>query len=392
LTQVVSPTATVDFSYTGDGVRVGKTVDGNVTAYVQDLGAPLPVVLVETANGQDMRYLCGLDLLAQTRPDATRRWYHADALGSTRVLTEVGGTAVAGYDYDAFGAVRGQTDGGDNPFSFTGEQLDTELGLVYLRARYYDPEIGRFTSRDQFIALWTKTSALNPYSYAANGPTVGSDPGGLLTWPQSYGAYAEASGKLGPIGLSLALDIDVPAAEFRLSLNFVGGLRPDQVGKLITRGSGSNPDLKPTGKIVAGIYSGNAGETSLGFDAFYGQGLIAGGGVSRGKGTRLNLYAGAGVGNPFTVGGSQRLWHGTLQAENQTFQRAIGGAMPFVPLARWAIVRTAAPDIGWLDAWNLANPAFRLDNASGPQSPFVDGGSFGGGGGGSWGGPPGVDK
>ena len=69
LTQVVSGATTVGFAYNGDGVRLSKTVNGATTAYVQDVQAPLPVVLAETTGGQTSLYLYGNDLLAQSRPD-----------------------------------------------------------------------------------------------------------------------------------------------------------------------------------------------------------------------------------------------------------------------------------------------------------------------------------
>ena len=73
LTQVVNGTTTVQFAYNGDGVRLSKTVNGAATAYVQDVQAPLPVVLTETTGGQTSLYLYGNDLLAQVGPERRRR-------------------------------------------------------------------------------------------------------------------------------------------------------------------------------------------------------------------------------------------------------------------------------------------------------------------------------
>ncbi|GIW91484.1 MAG: hypothetical protein KatS3mg109_1916 [Pirellulaceae bacterium] len=189
LIQVISGTTTVNFAYTGDGVRVGKTVNGTTTTYVQDLAAPLPVVLAETTGGQDTLYIYGLDLIAQVRPDGSRRWYHADALGSVRALTDDAGQMAATYDYDAFGAVRHQTDGAINPFTFTGEQVDGEIGLVYLRTRYYDPTVGRFVSRDGFPGHDLLTQSRNRYAYVQNNPILHDDPDGQI-WNFVTGAAA----------------------------------------------------------------------------------------------------------------------------------------------------------------------------------------------------------
>ncbi len=56
----------------------------------------------------------------------------------------------------------------DNDFLFTGEQMDTETGLIYLRARYYDPSIGRFITNDLFPATGTMTQDINRMNKPVN--------------------------------------------------------------------------------------------------------------------------------------------------------------------------------------------------------------------------------
>jgi len=150
LTQVVSGTHTTAYVYNGDGVRVRQTVNGATTSYVQDVAAPLPVVLTEQTAGQTTRYLYGLDL--EAREQAAWCYYHSDGLGSVRHVTALEGWAVAhGYsrDYWAFGAVRA-TSGALDEYLFTGEQWDAAAGLYSrrVRARYYEPAVGRFLSED----------------------------------------------------------------------------------------------------------------------------------------------------------------------------------------------------------------------------------------------------
>jgi RHS repeat-associated protein len=65
------------------------------------------------------------------------------------------------------------------PFGFTGEQRDGETGLVYLRARMYDPQTGRFLQRDWLAKSAPGISGWNRYAYAANNPVNLTDPGGL---------------------------------------------------------------------------------------------------------------------------------------------------------------------------------------------------------------------
>ena len=187
LTQVVSGTTTVQFAYDGDGVRLGKTVNGVTTSYLQDTAAGLPVVLAETTGGQSSWYLYGNDLLAQEDPSSVASFYHNDGLGSTRALSNSSGQRTDAYSYDAFGAIRAKSGGSDQPFTYTGEQVDGELGLVFLRARYYDPVVGRFVSKDRYPALIQDTQTWNRYLYVQNNPVRLSDPSGNA-WYDSLNA------------------------------------------------------------------------------------------------------------------------------------------------------------------------------------------------------------
>ncbi|MDI6751730.1 MAG: RHS repeat-associated core domain-containing protein [bacterium] len=82
---------------------------------------------------------------------------------------------VASYRYDPFGNITNQTGTITNPFGFTGRELDRESGLYFNRARYYDPEIGRFISED----LVRDYEEGNLYSYCKNDPVNCHDPWGL---------------------------------------------------------------------------------------------------------------------------------------------------------------------------------------------------------------------
>jgi RHS repeat-associated protein len=77
------------------------------------------------------------------------------------------------YSYDAFGAVRAHT-GASTQWSFTGEQNELN-GLEYLRARYYDPAMGRFLTRDPIPSQ-------QPYAYAGSSPANFVDPTGLCVF------------------------------------------------------------------------------------------------------------------------------------------------------------------------------------------------------------------
>jgi RHS repeat-associated protein len=96
-----------------------------------------------------------------------------------RGVTSGAGSVTATADYDAFGQVRAAT-GAPAGFGFTGEQLDPETGLEYLRARYYDPSAGRFASADTVQPNAPGTQGYNRYAYVANNPSTWTDPSGHL--------------------------------------------------------------------------------------------------------------------------------------------------------------------------------------------------------------------
>jgi RHS repeat-associated protein len=118
-------------------------------------------------------------------------FFHADAVGSIRSLTDATGRPVRSWAYDSFGRMSGFDPAAQpaSPYAFAGREYDAESGLYYLRARYYDPATGRFTSADPLdvtallplgiTGLLRDPQRLNLYSYAVNNPLAFRDPTGL---------------------------------------------------------------------------------------------------------------------------------------------------------------------------------------------------------------------
>ena len=75
-------------------------------------------------------------------------FYHADGLGAVTSLSNAAGALAQTYTFDSFGKQTAATGSLTNPFQYTGRESDTETGLYYYRARYYDPATGRFLSED----------------------------------------------------------------------------------------------------------------------------------------------------------------------------------------------------------------------------------------------------
>ncbi len=115
---------------------------------------------------------------------------HADGLGSIALASDATQIVVERTTYTAFGVPARQGSAGVQPFAFTGREWDVELGLYYYRARYYDPKVGRFLSRDPLGA------GPNPYTYVAGDPVNRIDPYGLEPWDHwdFWQHYLEGSG------------------------------------------------------------------------------------------------------------------------------------------------------------------------------------------------------
>ena len=86
-------------------------------------------------------------------------------------LVTASNTLGRSYDYDAFGNEVSPSASDTNPFRYAGQYFDSETGTYYLRARYYDPGIGRFTQQDGWVfADPSDPLSLNLYTYCYNNP------------------------------------------------------------------------------------------------------------------------------------------------------------------------------------------------------------------------------
>jgi RHS repeat-associated protein len=172
----------VRFRYRADGMRVEKQVVGGLTTkYVYD---GQTVIGEMRSDGTKrwyvpgaMGYVCRIDEDANGQILA-RDYFVYDGLGSCRALVSSNGIVVAKYDYDVYGSVRGQEGQRANSFKYVaqiGHPTDEETGLIYMRARYYDPEVGRFVSEDQ------KRAGMNFYWYADADPINNVDKTGAFS-------------------------------------------------------------------------------------------------------------------------------------------------------------------------------------------------------------------
>jgi RHS repeat-associated protein len=135
----------------------------------------------------------------------TPSFYGYDGGGNVRTLTNSAGSVTDAYEYDAFGnkfTVSGNTPNNYLYHLYRGEQYDPDLGLYYLRARYYNPLTGRFMSRDpndpQLLnsnGVPTNPKYLHKFLYANGDPVDGLDPTGRITVTKPTGTFGEALGE-----------------------------------------------------------------------------------------------------------------------------------------------------------------------------------------------------
>jgi RHS repeat-associated protein len=169
------------YRYDGLGRRIEKSVNGVVTRYVYDGGDIIAVlnganqVLATFAHGP------GIDDPLALRRSTGPAFYHQDGLGSIAATSDASGALAGAVSYDAFGRVLANTTpNAGAAYSFAGRELDTESSLFFNRARYYDPDLGRFLSEDP--VPFVEGGDINAYAYARNNPVNMYDPTGELAW------------------------------------------------------------------------------------------------------------------------------------------------------------------------------------------------------------------
>jgi RHS repeat-associated protein len=170
----------VTFEYDGEGRRISKTVTGNKIIFINNPTARISKVLAETdSKGKTQkRYVYALTRLCQQSTDGTSFFLYERPSKSVALLADEKGSLIESYTYDAFGFQEGKKNSNNN-YRYNAEEYDEETGLIFLRNRYYDPEIGRFISIDSTLPALSDPKELNTYPFAGNDPINHCDPTGF---------------------------------------------------------------------------------------------------------------------------------------------------------------------------------------------------------------------
>ncbi len=184
----IAGSQTFQYTFDGDGKRASSGVSGQTpsAAYTYDTvtgSGGLPVLLDDGSR----KYVWGLgqayNVVIST---GAAQVYHEDGLRSVRAITDntsPNPLLIQAYRTDEFGIPVRLASGGSStqPLQYTGQQRDAESSFMYLRARMYDPQTGRFQQSDPVRKSGVGVGGWNRYTYVGNNPILFSGPAGLKT-------------------------------------------------------------------------------------------------------------------------------------------------------------------------------------------------------------------
>ena len=177
LTETLTKNYKVSFTYDAEGLRTGKTVNGEKTVYVWD--GEQVVMELSKGGAVQKRYIRGNDLVYADKGENTEKTYYVtDMHGNVVQLLDESGNVTKTYEYDSFGNEVKPEKKDENPYRYCGEYYDKETEEVYLRARYYEPGVGRFITRDTYTGESDEPLSLHLYTYCENDGVNMVDPSG----------------------------------------------------------------------------------------------------------------------------------------------------------------------------------------------------------------------
>jgi RHS repeat-associated protein len=187
LNSIANANDQISYQYNDKGVRTSKTVNGKTTTFTLDNKYN---VASQTDGTNTLTFTYDMyNCLAAMTFNGTKYTYEKDAQGDIIGLFDSSNNEVVKYSYDSWGKLisidgsLADTIGKANPFRYRSYYYDFESQLYYLQSRYYNPEIGRFISKDD--SGYHDANNLidsNLYAYVDNNPVINTDPNGHVVF------------------------------------------------------------------------------------------------------------------------------------------------------------------------------------------------------------------
>ncbi len=170
------------YTYDAESNRIGVNIDGEQYDDIINPHASLSQVLARTAADESQTcYVYGLGLIGEEK-QGNYKVYHYDFRGSTVKLTDASGSVTDSFHYDEYGKLTDHTGSSETSFLYNGQYgiMTDGNGLIYMRARYYNPDVHRFVSTDILEGDISDPLSLNRYAYCSNNPITFVDPMGQV--------------------------------------------------------------------------------------------------------------------------------------------------------------------------------------------------------------------
>ena len=172
------------YTYNAEGVRSRNLCTEEDTTYTYDTNCKLSKLLTKTTSGITTKYVYGRGLIGEEVSGAFKT-YHFDYRGSTVAITDESGNITDTFAYDTYGKLLSRTGTSAVIFCYNGRDgvVTDANGLIYMRARYYSPEMKRFINADVIAGAISSAITLNRFAYANGNPVSFIDPFGLSSQP-----------------------------------------------------------------------------------------------------------------------------------------------------------------------------------------------------------------
>jgi len=186
----------VQHTYDGRENRIARSDNGSITRYILDHGRDMSHILCETDSAGEITayYIHGPEIVGRIGADNSQRLYHTNHIGSVVALSDETETITDKYAYMPFGIPAGKSGSTVNPFTYIGGLgvMAEDDGLYVMRARFYEPETGRFYGKDPVEGSLMQPMSLYRYSYGNHNPVVYVDSTGNISEILEAGLYGGA--------------------------------------------------------------------------------------------------------------------------------------------------------------------------------------------------------